>query len=78
MRELDEIGFVFLDGNQRPFKVCMWGDAPWLFYWHAEGHWTSLRQVTQMDIWTFPRNLTGEQQELYNDKHDAWLQQQDA
>jgi hypothetical protein len=72
MKELDETGFVFLDDNQRPYKCAMWGKAAWLFYWHPEGHWTSARRVTQMDIWTMPRNLSDEQQQLYHDEHNAW------
>lgn len=74
MKELDEKGFVFLDANYRPYKCAMWGDQPWLFYWN-EGQkcWTSLRRVTQMDIWTFPRNLPEAQQQLYHDAHDKTI-----
>jgi hypothetical protein len=62
---LDEKGFVFLDDNNRPYKCCMWGDGPWLFYWHADGHWVSLKPVSQFQVWHFPHNLTDEQQEMY-------------
>jgi hypothetical protein len=69
---LDEKGWIFLDDNHRPFLCALWGERAWLFYWHTEGHWVSLRPVTQMEIWTFPRNLTEIQQQLYRDEHDRW------
>ena len=66
---LDEKGFVFLDEAGKPFRCCMRGDTPWLFYWHPDNQWVSLRKVNQTEIWSFPRNLTEEQQQYYNDKH---------
>lgn len=65
-QELDEKGFVFLDDNRKPFRCCMQGDQPWLFYWHPSNRWVSLRKTTQSEILMFPHNLTEEEQELYN------------
>jgi hypothetical protein len=68
MEKLDEKGFIFLDDSSRPFKCCMWGGKPWLFYWHPDNIWVSLRQLSQTEIWSLPHNLTQEQQDLYNNK----------
>lgn len=65
MELLDEKGFVFLDELGRPFRCAIWGGEPWLFYWHKTRRWVSLRRVNQMEIWSFPHNLTQEQQDLY-------------
>jgi len=32
MDSLDEKGFVFLDVAGKPYRCCMWGGNPWLFY----------------------------------------------
>ena len=66
---LDEKGFIFLDDKQRPFWCRIWHDSPWLFYWHPDNKWVSLREVTQSDVPTFPHNLSEEHQEIYRDKH---------
>jgi hypothetical protein len=70
MSTLDEKGFVFLDGGGRPYLCRIWNDEPWLFYWHPENHWVSLRKVTQTDIWNFPHNLTEKEQAIYHKLHD--------
>ena len=65
MKELDEKGFVFVS-NGCAYRCCRWGDQALLFRWRDCEHcWESLRPVTQNDIWTFPHNLTDEQQEHY-------------
>ena len=52
MDKLDEKGFVFLDGANRPYRCAMWGDQPWLMYWNdSQKCWVSLRPVTQSEIW---------------------------
>ena len=67
-KELDERGFIFMDDAQRVYRVCMWGGNPWLFIWqHHNRQWMSVRKVSQMDVWTFPRNLNEEQQRMYFD-----------
>jgi hypothetical protein len=64
---LDEKGYVFLDDAVRPYHVRMWGGAPWLFYWHVDNHWVSLRQVDQTYVWqTIERALPDDQAELYH------------
>jgi len=69
---LDEKGFIFLDSNSRPRLCRMRGKQPWLFYWHRDGHWVSQMALSQADVWSFPRNLTEEQQQIYRDKHQEW------
>jgi hypothetical protein len=73
LEPLDEKGFVFLDGQRRPYLVRMWGDKPWLFYWHPDNHWVSYRQITQVEIWQFPRNLSQEKQDVYHKINQEWM-----
>ena len=69
---LDERGFVFLDEERRPYRVKMWEGEPWLFYWlDSQKKWVSLRHVTQSEVWSFPDNLTDEQQALYMEQKGA-------
>ena len=72
MKALDEKGFVFLDADNRPYLCAVWNEHPWLFYWHLNNHWVSLRQVSQQEIWSFPRNLSEEDQALYWKIHDEY------
>ena len=69
---LDEKGFVFIDGTGRPYHIRTWGGEPWLFYWHADDKWTSLRIVSQAEVWAANEQaLPNWQAELYHDKHKA-------
>lgn len=70
---LDEKGFVFLGDKNTPFLCRMWGDRPWLFYWHQDNHWVSLRPASPTEIWAFPRNLTKEQQDIYHKMSSDYL-----
>jgi len=73
--ELDldyEKGFVFLDRASRPYLCRIWCGDPWLFYWHSDNHWVSLKRVEQTDVWLYPDNLTEEQQRLYHDLDAKW------
>lgn len=72
MKGLDEKGFVFLDDTNRPYLCAMWNDSPWLFYWHPDNHWVSLRPVTQAEIFGFPNNLTPGEQQAYWDQHEKY------
>ncbi|KKL22216.1 hypothetical protein LCGC14_2437680 [marine sediment metagenome] len=66
MKRLDEKGFVFLDEASRPYHVRMWEGQPWLFYWHPNKEWVSLRTLSQMDVWIFAATrLPDEQAALY-------------
>lgn len=68
--QLDERGFVFLDSLKRPFLCRMIKGTPWLCYWNEGGKcFTTLRPVTQMEIFQFPHNLTEREQEMYLDYH---------
>ena len=72
MQPLDEKGFVFLDRASTPYLCRIWNEEPWLFYWHADNHWVSLQRVGQTDIWSFPHNLTEQEQQHYQDQHQKW------
>lgn len=67
-------GHVFLDEASRPYLCKKWGDKDktWLFYWHVEGHWTSLRKIESGA--TFPDNLTQAEQNIYHKQHEKWEQ----
>jgi hypothetical protein len=66
MRENEEIDFVFIDDAKRPYRVMMYCGTPWLFYWHPDNKWVTLREVTQSEIWDFGQNkLDPEQASLY-------------
>lgn len=64
---LDEKGFVFLDDNGNPFFIRMWSGEPWLFYWHTDKKWVSLRLSNQTEIWlSYDKKLTDEQANIYH------------
>jgi hypothetical protein len=65
LEELDEKGWVFIGGDGLPYRCCIWDSDAWLFRWHPDRRWVSLKKLTQMDVWLLPHNLTEEQQELY-------------
>lgn len=77
MDKLDEKGFVFLDRNNRPYLCAIWERVPWLFYWHPDNHWVSLRRVSQSEMWGFPHNLTKEEQAIYWKRHNEYNQSLD-
>lgn len=66
---------VFLDGASRPYLCMKWGneDKLWLFYWHPENHWTSLREIRPHE--RFPDNLTQPEQDMYHRQHEKWEQE---
>jgi hypothetical protein len=67
----DLIDYVFLDEIGRPFRITNWGEDVWIFYWHPDQKWVSLRKATQQDIWdTQRRSLPPEEAKLYNDKSE--------
>ncbi|QMW06336.1 hypothetical protein [Spirosoma foliorum] len=67
---LDEKGFVFLDGGNRPYWIRLWDGEPWLFYWHADNSWVSLRKTNQNEIWQASQvRLPDEKAELYHQLH---------
>ncbi len=60
--------FVFIDDKSQPYYVRMWGNDPWLFYWHPDKKWVSLRKLGQVEIWQMAaRALPTEQAKLYHD-----------
>lgn len=54
MELLKDSPFVFRDAIGRPFRVQIWSDDPWLFYWR-DG-WISLRKLTQLEVWQFEKD----------------------
>ena len=64
-QKLDSRGFIFLDDHNRPFRCSADNDQPWLYYWHPNNNWVTLRPVTQAEIRSFPRNLTEVEQDMY-------------
>jgi hypothetical protein len=72
--QLDEKGFVFLDGRHRPFLCRMIEGQAWLCFWHPDNHWVTLRQVTQQDVWSFPKNLNEQEQAVYFELHEKYLE----
>ena len=71
---LDEEGFIFLHDGGVPYLCRMWGESPWLFYWHPEKHWVSLKELTQADIFRLPHNLSEKEQALYRKLHAEWVE----
>ena len=47
--------FVFIDDAGRPYRVKLWGngvneeDRLWLFYWHPDKTWVSLRPIEKTE-----------------------------
>ena len=37
---------VFLDDAGRPYLTGEWEGEPWLFYWHPDNSWVSLRKLS--------------------------------
>ena len=66
--------FVFIDfGN--PFYVRPWGGEGdwWIFYWHPDNHWVSLRKVSRGEKrLTRAVALPAKDAELYHAQHREW------
>lgn len=62
-----ELGFVFTDKQNRPYYCRTWEDETWLFYWHPDKKWVSLRQVTEEEKDKFPRNVSAQLQQAFLD-----------
>jgi hypothetical protein len=57
--------FIFLDNHSRPFLCKEYGGELWLFYWHADKKWVSLRKTSPEEAERFPHNLTKKEQQMY-------------
>ncbi len=54
MNELNEKGFVFIDDRNRPYWCRLYGNHPWIMYWHeAQKSWVTYKKVTQLEIWIY-------------------------
>lgn len=60
------LDFIFLDFN-KPLRCKTWSGGYWLFYWHPDKKWVSLREVTKDEVDAFPRNLSEKEQQLYKE-----------
>ena len=76
MRTLDEKGFVFLDANNEPHFIRMWGGKPMMFYWHPDKRWISQQLVTPDEIeLAYASRLPVSQAELYHNLHNKSVSQ---
>lgn len=67
MALLDEKGFVMIQDG-KPYWIRMWGGTPWVFYWHPDNNWVSLRQVDQTDIFiSYQYRVSEEEAEVYHE-----------
>lgn len=73
MTRLDERGFVFLDRFMRPVWCALYHGSPWLFWWHPDRHWVTMREVTQDEVFLLPRNLSAAEQDMYHEQNRAWM-----
>lgn len=65
--QLTEKGFVFIGDDSKPYWCRMQGGVPWVFYWHADNRWVSLKQVNQTYVWLAANTaLTEEKAEMYH------------
>lgn len=55
---------VFIDADNRPYLTGEWNGDPWLFYWHPDNKWVSLRKQADGPM-IFVDYLTEAQQESY-------------
>jgi len=55
---------VFLDSASRPYLVGKWHGKDWLFYWHPDNRWVSLRKVSDGPM-LFVDYLPEDQQAAY-------------
>ena len=69
MDTLDEKGFVFVS-NGIAYQVRMWGDCPWLCYWHEyQKCFVTQRALNQTEVWQLSSmKLPEEQANIYFDK----------
>lgn len=72
--KLDEKGFVFIDGLNRPYLVRMYHDVPMSFYWHPDKHWVTWRGFELSDIIAArgQKVLSEEQAQIYHNLHNEW------
>lgn len=67
MVDKERNGRIFLDEANRPYWVRLWEGKPWLFYWHPDNKWVSLREVFTAETMGFPDNLSEAEQDLYHE-----------
>lgn len=68
--------FVFLDQQRRPYFVSQPPDESvlWVYYWHDDQHWVSLRPVLNDELLDMRRTrISAAQAEIYHQKHAAHI-----
>ncbi len=75
MEILDKKGFVFLDGNNRPYWCRMYGDDPWFMYWNeGQKSWVTYRQVNGSEVMIAHENALSEEiAEIYHKQHEEFI-----
>ena len=75
METLDEKGFVFLDGNNRPYWCRMYGGNPWYMYWHeGQKSWVTLRRVNGSEVMiAHVKALPEYMAEIYHKQHNDFI-----
>ena len=75
MEKLDEKGFVFIDGNSRPYWCRLWGGVPWFMYWNdSQKSWVTLREVNQTEVWAANEMaISDEMAEIYHKQHREFV-----
>ena len=76
-------GFVFLSDlpQSMPYWVRRWGTGVWMFYWHPDKKWVTLRQVDILDdvASMYSRRLPPKKAALYDGATtDKWMLPDDA
>ena len=73
---LDEKGFVFIDGNNKPFWCRMYGGSPWYMYWHeGQKSWVTLREVNGSEVMVAHESaISNEQAEIYHKQHKEFIE----
>ena len=71
IEKLDEKGFVFLDGLNRPIWVTMWRDEPWAMKWlDRRKKWVTMQKVSDPQIKRWRKHKMREDwAEMYHEQH---------
>jgi hypothetical protein len=75
LEKLDEKGFVFIDGNNRPYWCRMYYGKPvWMRWNEGTKSWITYREITQSEVWQSElMKIPDEQANIYHEKHDKFI-----
>lgn len=73
--ELTKEGFVFIEKvTNQPFLCCLFKGEPWVFRWHPDNKWVTIKKVEQSEInYFFTMAISKEKAQIYHDLHDRTL-----